>query len=66
MVQGLDQPIRISVSIGVAVGDYKISLDRLIGLADQAMYRAKAAGRNQVEYAAESFSDPAGTPAAAG
>ncbi len=69
MVQGRDRPIRISVSIGVAVGDDKTSLDRLIGLADQAMYRAKAAGRNRVEYAevSEEFVNrPAGIPAVAG
>jgi len=70
MVRGRDQAIRVSVSIGVAVGDYRTSLDRLIGLADAAMYRAKAAGRNRVEYAADatdvSVSDPAGIPAVAG
>jgi len=60
------KPVGISVSIGVAVGDEKISLDRLIGLADQAMYRAKAAGRNRVEYAEASINDPSGIPAATG
>lgn len=66
LVRGGDGPIRITVSIGVAVGDDKTSLDRLIGLADQAMYRAKTAGRNRIEYAEESVNDPAGIPAAAG
>lgn len=65
-VAGKEQSIRISVSIGVAVGDYKTNLDRLIGLADEAMYRAKAAGRNRVEYAAESLSDQAETPVTTG
>ena len=71
-VRGQDRPIRITVSIGVAVGDYRTSLDRLTGLADEAMYRAKAAGRNRVEYAetpvmsAASVTDSAEIPATAG
>ncbi|MFA6310360.1 MAG: GGDEF domain-containing protein [Sterolibacterium sp.] len=65
-VEGRDQAIRISVSIGVAVGDFQTSLDRLIGLADEAMYRAKAAGRSRVEYAAESLNDQAETPVTTG
>lgn len=63
------KPIQVSVSIGVVVGNDKTSLDRLIDLADQAMYRAKAAGRNRVEFAEvpeESVSDPAGSPVATG
>jgi len=64
MVRGKDQPIAISVSIGVAVGDSETSLDRLIGMADAAMYRAKATGRNRIEFAAEPVAAPAGSPAA--
>ncbi|MCX7176305.1 MAG: GGDEF domain-containing protein [Proteobacteria bacterium] len=67
IIEGQDSSIRITVSIGVAVGDYKTGLDRLIGLADEAMYRAKAAGRNRVEYAADApVNDQAGIPAATG
>lgn len=66
MIDGQTRAIPISVSIGVAVGDFRTSLDRLIGLADEAMYRAKTAGRSRVEYAAESLSDPAGNQARAG
>jgi len=74
MVRGNDQPVRISVSIGVAVGDYKTSVDHLTGLADAAMYRAKAAGRNRIEYAETSETSgtsvsadvSAGIPATAG
>ena len=64
MVRGKDQPIAISVSIGVAVGDSETSLDRLIGLADAAMYRAKATGRNRIEFADEPVAAPAGSPGA--
>jgi diguanylate cyclase (GGDEF)-like protein len=46
-----DQPIQVTVSIGVNTAseiDEKVSEDQLIDLADQAMYQAKKAGRNQV------------------
>lgn len=39
----------VSVSVGVAVSDHADqSIDELIGLADQALYRAKRAGRDRV------------------
>ncbi|MNN14768.1 response regulator PleD [compost metagenome] len=43
-----------SVSIGVAsVAQAGYDLPRLLALADQALYRAKASGRNRVEHYAE-------------
>ena len=44
-------PVRITASLGVAVfqpDSNHITLDRLLGQADQALYQAKRAGRNQV------------------
>jgi diguanylate cyclase (GGDEF)-like protein len=39
----------VSVSVGVAVSDHADQpIDELIGLADQALYRAKRAGRDRV------------------
>ncbi len=56
-VDGLDLPLAISVSIGVAVGgvDHASdipSMDDMCLLADTALYAAKSAGRNQVSFAA--------------
>ncbi|WP_370303089.1 diguanylate cyclase [Pseudooceanicola sp.] len=48
---GFGEPIRITVSIGVAVtppAPAEVTAGDLIGQADQALYRAKHAGRNQV------------------
>jgi two-component system cell cycle response regulator len=42
---GMNLPLTISV--GVAVGPAGTMLDRLIGAADQALYRAKAEGRDR-------------------
>ncbi|MFC7419408.1 diguanylate cyclase [Iodobacter arcticus] len=47
-----EHTIRITISIGVAMlEDHDSSLDHLLNRADQAMYAAKAAGRNQVQCA---------------
>ncbi|OUS82579.1 GGDEF domain-containing protein [Pseudomonas putida] len=49
-----DQRLQITVSIGVAGCDADMpapSLDELLASADQALYRAKARGRNRVEQA---------------
>lgn len=49
-----DQRLQITVSIGLAGCDANIpapSLDVLLASADQALYRAKAHGRNRVEQA---------------
>jgi hypothetical protein len=59
-VQSLPQAI--TVGIGAAAGDRADTLDRAIGRADQALYRAKRTGRNRV--VGERF-DPASAGAAA-
>ncbi|MNW10347.1 putative diguanylate cyclase YedQ [compost metagenome] len=49
-----DPALCFSVSIGVAGGGQAgYDLSRLLALADQALYRAKANGRNRVEHYAE-------------
>lgn len=48
------QPVPFTVSIGVATAmDGGLGLEEIFRLADQALYRAKAAGRNRVEAAAD-------------
>jgi diguanylate cyclase (GGDEF)-like protein len=52
LIQFEGKTIRITISIGVAMlEDSDSSLDHLLNRADQAMYAAKAAGRNQVQCA---------------
>ncbi len=54
--------IRLTASFGLAVGDGQSgSLDELIDRADHALYRAKRAGRNRVEVAAEQATDALAT-----
>lgn len=55
-VEALQTPLQIAgmdcllgVSIGIALGQGEQTADALMQAADQAMYRAKAAGRNQYE-----------------
>ena len=43
--------LSVTVSIGVAASTEKESVDRVIEAADQALYRAKRAGRNRIEIA---------------
>jgi len=47
-VPGQEQPIRVTVSIGVAELRRGDSLETLLGRADKALYRAKETGRNRV------------------
>jgi diguanylate cyclase len=53
LILPLGNPLHISTSIGVAGVDHAQyivnNMDQLIRWADQAMYEAKAAGRNQVQ-----------------
>ncbi len=46
-------PDQITVSVGLAMLGHGISAEMLIEQADQALYRAKARGRNRVEVAGE-------------
>jgi two-component system cell cycle response regulator len=46
------EPLRVTASIGVASADAPWKVDLLVASADEAMYAAKARGRNRVESAA--------------
>ena len=48
-----NRSISVSVSIGVAAGNGDSTVDAMLAAADDALYRAKAEGRNRVVYAAE-------------
>ena len=47
------EPVRVTVSVGVASADAPWSIERLVGCADAAMYAAKTRGRNRVEAGSE-------------
>jgi diguanylate cyclase (GGDEF)-like protein len=49
-----DHRVTMSVGIGTMRGDLPAGVDRLVAAADQALYRAKAAGRDQVVISNES------------
>jgi len=46
-----NEPVKISVSIGVTFGKSDYNVDEILELADEALYRAKENGRNRVEIA---------------
>jgi diguanylate cyclase (GGDEF)-like protein len=46
-----DLKLPMTVSLGVACGRSEDDCDLLIARADEALYRAKAAGRNRIELA---------------
>lgn len=48
-IQALGQNILVTVSLGVSEYDGKETTDHLVDRVDQALYRAKEAGRNRVE-----------------
>jgi diguanylate cyclase (GGDEF)-like protein len=55
-IAGPSGPISITVSIGVAFATEESTVDGLLGAADEALYRAKAGGRNRVTYDSDSCS----------
>ena len=48
LIPGTDKAIHVTISIGAAKGSGELST--LVRKADEAMFRAKANGRNRVEY----------------
>jgi diguanylate cyclase (GGDEF)-like protein len=62
-VKAKNKPIEVSISLGVAVANQLVpaDLEALLGSVDAALYRAKAAGRNRVEFSANP-SPSSGTP----
>jgi two-component system cell cycle response regulator len=47
--------LQVTVSIGIAIAEAGTGPDALVGAADEALYRAKGNGRNQVESAARPY-----------
>jgi two-component system cell cycle response regulator len=47
------EPVKVTVSVGVASSDAPWCIESLVGAADAAMYAAKTRGRNRVEAASE-------------
>jgi diguanylate cyclase (GGDEF)-like protein len=53
-VKAKNKPIEVSISLGVAIANQlvQVDLEALLGSVDAALYRAKEAGRNRVEFSA--------------
>jgi diguanylate cyclase (GGDEF)-like protein len=62
-VKAKNKPIEVSISLGVRVANQLVpaDLEALLGSVDAALYRAKEAGRNRVEFSANP-SPASGTP----
>jgi diguanylate cyclase (GGDEF)-like protein len=59
-VPGVAQPLAVTVSIGVVAGaDASVPLEALLSRVDAALYRAKASGRDRIEWAAGPHAAPA-------
>jgi len=50
-IDTFEGPVRVTISLGVAVSGEVWEADSLLRAADEALYRAKSAGRNRVELA---------------
>jgi len=59
-IAGESGPVSVTVSIGVAAATEQSTADGLLGAADEALYRAKASGRNCVVYADDTLSREVG------
>lgn len=56
-VDGQSIPLTVSIGLVVFVADEKHDVDHYLQLADEALYRAKSAGRNRVCHGVEGISD---------
>jgi two-component system, cell cycle response regulator len=54
--QGVEIPVTLSIG-AASIGDVRISVHDLVAIADVALYRAKAAGRNRTVYCTNRWSD---------